>query len=123
MNNMDYLARTGNTSVSYANFAKSIMLRPISVMKNGTITPGGFLLGSTRKTWKKYINMSLKGFRIESEAVFVNYVGISKKDLEWIRKEIEEKHKFKHVFFQETCPVVAVSIGPGSFGIVAIQKK
>ncbi|MCR4841226.1 MAG: DegV family EDD domain-containing protein [Lachnospiraceae bacterium] len=123
MNNMDYLARTGNTSVSYANFAKSIMLRPISVIKNGVITPGGFLLGSTRKTWKKYINLSLKGFRIESEAVFVNYVGISKKDLEWIRKEIEEKHKFKQIFFQETCPVVAVSIGPGSFGIVAIQKK
>ena len=122
MNNMDYLARMKLTSASYAAFTKSIMLRPLSYMKNGAIAPGGFLIGSTRKTWAKYISISLSGFKISDEAVFVNYVGINKKDLAWIRSEIEKKHKFKNIFFQETCPVVAVSIGPGSFGIVVVQK-
>ena len=120
--NLEYLARIGQKSAGYARFMNALMFHPISYMKKGKIVSRGLLFGSRERVWKKYINQSLSGFKPDHIVLFVNYVGLSKKDIEWIRAEIEKKEHFDAIYFVQTSTVVAISTGPGSFGISVVEK-
>ena len=122
LDNLDYLARSGQASKGYARFMNALMLHPISYMQNGKIVSKGMLMGSREKVWKRYINQSLSGFRADHIVLFVNHVGLSKTEMEWIRAEIEKKEQFNAIYFVQTSPVVAISCGPGSFGISVVEK-
>ena len=122
LESLDNLAKTGQTSKAYAKFMNAMMLRPISYMKKGKIVSRGMLFGSRERVWKKYINQSLSGFKADPIVLFVNHVGLSKKDIEWIRAEIEKKEKFNAIYFVQTSTVVTISCGPGSFGISVVEK-
>ena len=123
LDNLSYMARSNQIGKGYANFMNALMLRPVSYMKKGKIVSKGMLAGSKQKVWKKYINQCLSGFRINSMVCFVNVVGLSKKEMEWIRAEIEKKHKFDAIYFVQTSSVVALSTGPGAFGICVVAEE
>ena len=117
IDNMDFMARTGQVSTGFANFTKSLMMRPVSLMKNGKISTAGMLFGSKKHVWKRYIDKSFSGIKVNTKALFVNYIGLSKKELEYIKSLIENKYSFEAVFFVQICPVIAISCGPDSFGL------
>ena len=122
LDNLDYLARSGQASKGYTRFMNALMLHPISYMEKGKIVSKGMFMGTRQKVWKKYINQALSGFKTDPIVLFVNHVGLTKKEMEWIRAEIEKKAQFNAIYFQQTCPVVAISCGPGSFGISVVEK-
>ena len=122
LDNLSYLARSGQISKGYARFMNALMLHPISIMKKGKIVSKSVLMGSRERVWKKYIKKSLSGFKADHTVLFVNHVGLTKKEMEWIRAEIEKKEKFNAIYFEQTSPVVAISCGPGSFGISVVEK-
>ena len=122
LDNLSYLARSGQISKGYARFMNALMLHPISIMKKGKIVSKSVLMGSRERVWKKYIKKSLSGFKADHTVLFVNHVGLTKKEMEWIRAEIEKKEKFNAIYFEQTSPVVAISCGPGSFGISVMEK-
>ena len=123
LDNLHYLARSGQISKGYAKFMSALMMRPISYMKKGKIVSRGMMMGSRKRVWKKYINQNLSGIKIDPIVCFVNQVGLTKKEMEWIREEIEKKQQFNAIYFVQTSPVVAISCGPGSFGISLVEKK
>ncbi|MBR6274225.1 MAG: DegV family EDD domain-containing protein, partial [Lachnospiraceae bacterium] len=121
--NMDYLARSGLTSQTYANLTKLLTLRPLIVMKDGKFKSKGMIIGSDKRAWRKYISLALSGKKVAKAAIFITHVGLSKKELEYIRSEIEKNQKFDAYYFQQTSPVVAINFGPGSFGISVVEEK
>ena len=114
--------RAKQASEGRAGFMKALMLRPVTFMKEGKISTVGFTFGAKERAWRRYIDKCLKGNKIESTVIFINYVGLSKKELDWIKAEIDKRFKFEKVFFQQSCPVVAISCGPGAFGISFVTQ-
>ena len=117
VDSMDYMARSGQINPRFANLTRALMMRPVSYMKNGKITTGGMIVGSKKRVWKRYIDKNFAGINANNTALFVNYVGLSKKELEYLKSIIEKKQKFDAIFFCQICPVIAISCGPGSFGL------
>lgn len=122
VDNLDYLARSEQVSVRSANIVKSIMARPVLVMKNGRMVVGKIFFGTRESVWKRYIDSCLSGVKIDDTILFITYVGLTKKELEWIRNRVEKKHKFNKVFFQQASPAIAANCGPGTFGIIFTEQ-
>jgi hypothetical protein len=57
----------------------------------------------------------------ERTVIFINYVGLSGKETEWIRAEIEKNRHFDKVIFVQVCPSVALACGPGAFGMAFVE--
>ena len=102
---------------------KSLMLRPIIDLKDGKLMKAGVQFGTRERVWKNFIKRFLTSFKLDDTIAIVNYVGLNKKDLELIKEEIEKRHKFNKIVFQQCSPTIAVKIGPGSFGIQVVEDK
>ena len=123
MESMEYLARMDRMSVSTANLFKALMLRPINVVKEGKGAPKGFVFGSKDRVWTKYVRKAFSGVNADSTILFVNYVGLTGKDMEWIKNEIEKYKHFDKVIFMQVSPSVALSCGPGAFGMAFVEAE
>ena len=60
--------------------------------------------------------------RIDRSILFVTYVGISKRDQDWIRSQIVRKGKFEEIYFRQASPAIAVNCGAGTFGLLLKDK-
>jgi len=123
VDNLDFLARSKQVGKGAANIVNSLMGRPVLVLKKGKMGLGMIYFGSRKKAWKKYINYCLSNEKpTDTRQLFVTYVGISKKDLDWIREQIEKKMAFDEVYFRQASPAIAVNCGPGTFGLLLREK-
>ncbi len=123
VDNLDYLARAKQVSARTANLVKSLMGRPVLVLKKGRMKLGKIYFGSSKSAWKAYINSCLSNSsRIDTSILFVTYVGLSKKDMDWIREYIEKSVKFEEIYFQQASASIAVNCGPGTFGLLYKEK-
>ena len=123
VDNLDFLARAKQVSKGVANLVNSLMGRPVLVLKKGNMGLGKLYFGSRKRAWKKYINKCLASERpIDTRILFVTYVGISKRDMDWIREQINKRMTFDEVYFQQASPAIAVNCGPGTFGLLLREK-
>lgn len=119
VDNMDFLARAGQIPVGMAKLIKAFSLHPMLSMRNGNLGVGGVYMGSRERAWKKYIRRSLLlPDKIDRDMLFVTYVGITKKEMEFIEEEIRKYADFKTICFQKASPAIAVNCGPGTFGLL-----
>lgn len=119
VDNLDYLAYSKQVSNRLATFGKAIMFHPVIEMKNGNLTVARFYFGSRKRAWSKYISSTLSPVsNIDKSILFVTYVGLTQKDLDFIMKLVEKKVKFENVYFQKASPTIAVNSGPGTFGLL-----
>lgn len=99
------------------------MFRPVIEMKRGKMTLSNFFFGSRKRAWEKYIEKTLVSVSdIDNEILFITYVGLNKSDLDFIRKTVENKISFEHVYCQKASPSIAVNCGPGTFGLLFANK-
>ena len=123
VDNLDFLARAGQVGNGMANLVKSLMGRPVLVLRNGKMGVGMTYFGTRETAWKAYINSVMsKAANIDTSILFVTYVGISKHDLDWIREQIEKHMHFDEIYFKQASPAVSVNCGPGTFGLLYIEK-
>ena len=123
VDNLDYLARAKQVPVRLSNLVKSLMGRPVLVLKRGKMKLGKIYFGSSKNAWKNYINACLSaGSKIDTSLLFVTYVGLSKKEMDWIKEYIEKKMKFDQIIFKQACASIAVNCGPGTFGLLFKEK-
>lgn len=123
MTDLDFLARAGQVGNGMANLVKSLMGRPLLVLRNGKMGAGMTYFGTRETAWKAYINSVMsKAASIDTSILFVTYVGISKDDLDWIREQIEKHMHFDEIYFKQASPAVSVNCGPGTFGLLYIEK-
>lgn len=123
VDNLDFLARAGQVGNGTANLVKSLMGRPVLVLKKGKMGVGMTYFGDREFAWKRYINSVLSNpSAIDDNVLFVTYVGLNKKDTDWIREQIEKKMKFKEIYFKQAAPAISVNCGPGTFGLLYREK-
>lgn len=119
VSSLKYMARAGQVDNWIHVISNSVMMRPVLRMKKGKISVGKIFFGSQKDSWKKYIDSELRfAQNIDKKLLFVTYVGMSQKDLEEIRREINRNVKFEQVIFQKASPVIALNCGPGTFGLL-----
>ena len=123
VDSLDFLARAGQISKKTANVIRSLFARPVLVLRNGKMGVGRFYFGSREGAWKKYINSVFhQSSKIDSRILFITYVGLTKKDQDWIRAQIDKKMKFDEIYFRQASPAIAVNCGPGTFGLLWREK-
>lgn len=123
VDNLDFLARAGQVSNRIANIVKSLMGRPVLRLRKGKMGVGRTFFGSRESAWRAYINSILSsGKAIDTRILFVTYVGLNKRDVDWIRAQIEKKMKFDEIIFKQASPAIAVNCGPGTFGLLYREK-
>ncbi|MBO4496236.1 MAG: DegV family EDD domain-containing protein [Clostridiales bacterium] len=123
VDNLDFLARAKQVGKGIANLVNSLMGRPVLVLKKGKMGLGMLYFGSRKRAWKNYINTCLSNEKpIDTRILFVTYVGISNRDLQWIREQINKKRAFEEVYFQQASPAISVNCGPGTFGLLLREK-
>ncbi len=123
VDNLDFLARAGQVGNGTANLVKSLMVRPVLVLRKGKMGVGMTYFGSRETAWKAYINSIMsRRANIDSRILFVTYVGITKRDTDWIREQIEKYMHFDEICFRQASPAIAVNSGPGTFGLLYIEK-
>ena len=115
----EYLAKTGQVPIRISAILGSLSARPVITMKNGKITLTKILFESRQKAWETYITSALKPLhKIDRRILFVTYVGLTAKELDFIKAEVEKRVNFDTVYFQEASPAIAVNCGPGTFGLL-----
>ena len=123
VNDINYLVRAGQVREGIANMAKAFMIRPVISLKRGKMRIGGAHIGTRERVFEKYIKAAFRGQSvIDKRILLVNYVGLSRKELNRIKEIIDETIEFERVFFQKGSPSVSVNSGPGAFGLMFITK-
>ena len=123
VDNLDFLARAGQVGNGTANIVKSLMGRPVLRMRKGKLGLGMTYFGARDKAWKAYINSVLGHVaNIDTRVLFVTYVGLSKRDTDQIREQIEKYMHFDEIYFRQASPAIAVNCGPGTFGLLYTEK-
>ena len=115
--NLDYLAAMGQVSPRVARVLDAFMIRPVVRLRKGVLKVGQVFVGSREHALSRYIKTEFfRNKQIDKRLLFVNYAGVSEKELEWIRQRIEKKIKFDRIIFQECSAAISVNSGPGTIG-------
>ena len=123
VDNLDFLARAGQVGNGTANVVKSLMGRPVLRLKKGNMGVGMTYFGARETAWKSYIASVLtNAAKIDTGILFVTYVGLSKRELDWISEQIEKYMHFDEVYYKQASPAVSVNCGPGTFGLLYVEK-
>jgi len=121
---LEYMAKAGQVDNRMLLLTKALMAHPVLTMKKGKIKVGKIFFGSQLNSWRKYIASELRFLQgIDRSLLFVTYVGMSQKELEIVRKEIDIRADFERIIFQKASPVIALNCGPGTFGLLYKKKK
>ena len=119
VDSLDYLARSDQVSAKVARVTKSLMVKPVLELKHGKMGVGRAYVGSRERAWRRYIRSVLRHpSRIDRSILFVTYVGISQREMEWIREQVQSCMEFDRIYFQKASPVIAVNCGNGTFGLL-----
>ncbi len=121
--NLDYLARQKQVGPKLAMVFKAIMCHPVLNMRNGRMSAKEFYFGVKNKAWKKYISSCLANVSdIDLSALYITYVGLTKKEIDYIVETVESKAHFENVFITKASPAIGVNCGPGTFGLLYKRK-
>ena len=123
IDSMEYLSNAQHLSLRVVDITKAFLIRPVLHLKNGKMSLARVYFGSRKRAWTKYIRLALrKSNTIDTDRLYITHVGLSMKDLEWIRDQVEKYVSFRNVYFQEASPAVAINCGPGTFGLMFKRK-
>ena len=107
--------RTGRITALVCNFFK---LHPYTVVRHNKTVIRGMLAGSLENAWKQAIYWHLHNRRkINSDVVFITYVGLTVKQLEWIKAEVLKYVPFDKVIIQKASFSTACNSGLKTVGI------
>ena len=119
VDNLDFLSRTGQVGPRVANFTKALMLHPVIAMKRGRMRISKVTIGSRQDAWRKYIRSVLRNpSKIDNSILFITSSGLSKKDNDFIRDEVEKRMHFEEIHYMQASPAIATNCGPGCFGLL-----
>ncbi|MBR5090932.1 MAG: DegV family EDD domain-containing protein [Ruminiclostridium sp.] len=123
VDNLDFLARAEQVSDRLANITKSVMARPVLMLKKGKMGVRKIYFGARENAWKNYIRSVLNNpSGVDNRILFVTYVGLTQREKEWIREQIVSIADFDEIYFQKASPVIAVNCGVGTFGLLICDK-
>ena len=100
------------------------MVHPQIQLSRGKMIASKYFLGTRDAVWDSYISDVLRRMKNADERLlFVTYVGLTYRELEMIREKISAVRHFDRIIFQKASPAIAVNSGPGTFGLLYIDKE
>ncbi len=124
VDSLDFLARSGQISKKVASVGDALMFHPVIDMIGGKMITKRFYFGTRHHAWGRYINSTLINVSdIDKKNLYITYVGLSIKELDYIADIVEKKVHFENVYFQKAAPSISVNCGPGTFGILFSLKN
>ena len=121
---LDHLLKSGQMNNRIvANITKAFMIHPMIEMKRGRMTVTGIYVGAREHTWKRYISKVLRSpDKVDTSRLYITHVGLAKKDIDWIRAEVEKRIFFDEIYVTQASPAISVNVGPGTFGLLYREK-
>ncbi len=120
----DIFYKNGRTRAIVAKVCRVLQLHPYAgmVQKNAVLV--GLLGGTVESAWRQAIIWMLRKKKsINTDVVYITYVGCSVKQLEWIKKELLKRVSFKKVIIQKASFTSACNVGMKSIGISYYLNK
>ena len=123
VDNLDFLARAGQVGNGIANVVKSLMGRPVLVLRKGKMGVGMAYFGTREKAWKNYINSVLVyACSYRQTSPVRNLCRYQQARSDWIKEQIEKRMDFDQIYFKQASPAIAVNCGAGTFGLLYMEK-
>ena len=118
-----YMVNNGYVSDRMHRLMALLNIRPSLTIKNNAFCIDWAFIGEKQHCFLKYIQRTLpKSAKPDTDIVFVPYVGLSDDELTWIEAQIRKRFYFKHILFQKGSSAISVNSGPGTFGILYLEK-
>ncbi len=109
----------GRISSFSAALSERMMLHPVISIRKDGIATSRFLTGDWEKIVKKYVRSEFEGIKnIDDDFVIINHAGLSEKETELIRNEVEKYIHFKNVFVSGVSATLVPNCGRGAFGFI-----
>ena len=123
VSDLEYMRRGGHVSSTTEMMMKSMSMRPSLRLKNNKFGVDKLWVGNLRKSYERYIHHALpRSADPDLNVLFITYVDVSEEDLQWIEKEVRKIAAFNFVIFQKASAAVSVNCGPGTFGLLYMDK-
>ncbi len=117
------LIRRGIVGRGMYNLMKSIGLKLFFDIRNDTFVLDRIRIGDTDRCFLQYVDYALSWrYKPDTDVVFVTYVDIDEEMLARIGERIRSRVNFKNIIYQKASGVLALSCGPGSFGILYLEE-
>ncbi len=119
-----YLTKVGLMDHVTNRIAKSFYVHPQVVVRKGRISPARLFFGGKERVWDRYIGTILKNSeRMDKTRLFVTYVGLSGDETAEIERLIKKYAEFRDIIFMKASSAISVNCGPGSFGLIYMDKE
>ena len=102
---------------------QALMLHPVITLKNSSLNVKMMRIGTRSFAWKRYIEAVLRDSGdVDRKYLFITYAGLTREELREIEEQVKSKISFENVIYQKASPSISVNCGPGSFGLLFMQK-
>ena len=119
----EYMAKKGNITQRLHSVAKALDLHPCLTLKDDRSGIGGVWMGDIKRAYRKYIRRAIPADIIpDPDILFITYVDIPQKTLQWIREEVSKVAYFEHVVFMQASAAISSNCGSGTFGVLYFVK-
>jgi hypothetical protein len=99
------------------------MVHPMLRLKKSTMDVGAIMVGSYERVADTYIKRILRHPEtIDTDVLFITYVGLRLEEAEKIRDKALARVPFKKVYLQKASPAIASNSGNGTFGLIFARK-
>ena len=124
VDSLDFLAKSGQISKKVAAVGDALMFHPVIDMIGGKMITNRFYFGTRHHAWGRYISSTLSNVSdIDKKNVFITYVGLTRKELDYIAEIVEKRVHFENIYFTKAAPSISVNCGPGTFGVLFSVKN
>ncbi len=119
----EFMSRRGFVGRRTHKIMTTMNLRPSLAVKNNKFGVDKILAGNVKHCYEYYIKHALpRSARPDLDLLFVTYCDVSEEYLNWIEEEVRERYPFKHIVFQKASASISANCGPGTFGLLFIEK-
>lgn len=123
VNDTEYLMRAGRLSEKIHSLCKALLLHPVIMLKNSSMTVAAIRIGTRDHVWKRYILSTLSNMqKVEQKILFITYSGLTKGELLEVERQVKEIASFETIVLQKASPAISANCGPGSFGLLFYKK-
>ena len=123
IDSLKYLKMGGRCTGIEAFAGSALKLHPKIVMKNGELGSGKKYRGQIDRVITNYSKEILENYQdYDNSAIFLTYVGVNEKLLSSIYDEVVSLNYFENVYLIETGSVISSHCGPGTFGMIYLEK-
>lgn len=124
INNTNMMSHAGRLPKRIQVFCDALLLHPVIVLRRSRMVVAGMEMGDFTRMAKGYVKKVFRNVReIDRRILFITYVGLDEKRLQYIQALVQKYCPFEKVYLQKVCAAAASNWGPGAFGLLFMRKN